>query len=223
MAKKAKPKRTKKYCKAKRAQRVASHELRNLIIAYVSGLRGCVFIDMKEYCIVRPSRALVGLASIAHPWSCYLSVHGTTQLGEHYSKSEQLFSKPNERRYQSELASTFESYHHKLIETMPEAHRRSTGWLACPNGREFSEKEAGEIFARLGAWDQTITDALRGSNLSLSAVNSEDYQHALNDAGVSETDASIPERENMLIEASDVDLALRELFARQRTELEVSA
>ena len=44
-------------------------------------------------------------------------------------------------------------YHAKLIPTIPEHQRVAVGWIASPAGIELTEKEAGDLFVALQAWN----------------------------------------------------------------------
>lgn len=144
MAKVRKP-----YNKMKQLQRVGDHLLKDIVIAYVDHLDGCVFINRKKQYIVKPNDAIMGAVSRPHKWSCYIAAFGRTAVDE-YMKSEVL-TVPS-RYYQDDLAPLFEEYHTRLVESVPEHHRCAVGWIADPFGGDISEKEAGEIFTKLEAW-----------------------------------------------------------------------
>ena len=140
----------KKYNKAKQYNRFAKHHLKDLVVAYTDDLKGCVMLDTKRQELVKPNELTVACIEMPHQWSCFIAAMGRTQLGEEYMKAEQIFT-PS-KFYQRDLAPIFEAHHAELIKQMPDHHLCSVGWIACPNGREFTEKEAADIFTKLGAW-----------------------------------------------------------------------
>jgi len=142
-------KKRKAFNKIKQLNRVADHLLKDILICYVDDLEGCVMLDKKRQQIIRPSEAMIASAARPHNWSCYIAIFGRSELDE-YMKSEQLFTPA--KYYQQDLAPVFEEYHAKLLKSMPEHHLCGVGWIASTRGEELSEKEAGEIFRRLGAW-----------------------------------------------------------------------
>ena len=59
----------------------------------------------------------------------------------------------NEPCYQSDLLDVLHEHHLNLLAGCNEAHILNVGWLASPVGHEWTEKEAGDIFTKLNAWD----------------------------------------------------------------------
>ena len=150
MTKKRKP-----YNKMKQLVRVADHLTKDVLVGYTTSLAGCVMIHRKQLRLIPPEsregKQVVAALGRPHQWSCTIAVFGRTALGEEYMKSEAVVTKS--RYYQSDLAPTFEEYHAKLIPKIPEHQRVAVGWLASPAGVELTEKEAGDIFVALQAWN----------------------------------------------------------------------
>jgi len=142
----------KKYNKFTQLARFADHQLKNILVCYTDNLNGCVLFDKKERYIVKPNSVLIASVGFPHQWSCYVGAFGRTALGEEYMKSEQIFT--NSKYYQEDLAPLFEEHHMKLMQSIPDHQRCGVGWIASPKGIELTEKEAGEIFNKLGAWDE---------------------------------------------------------------------
>ena len=84
-----------------------------------------------------------------YKWSVYMSVFGFD--GTKYSKSESLLC--DEHINQSELVEYLNDKHQAMIENFNPLHICGAGWIAQPSGYDFSEKEAGNIFYKLGAWE----------------------------------------------------------------------
>lgn len=139
----------KKFNKMKQMGRFADHLLKDIVVAYVDRLEGCVFVDRKKQYIVKPTEPMIGAISRPHKWSCYIAVFGRTAIDE-YMKSEVL-TVPS-KYYQEDLAPIFEEHHLKLMQSVPDHHRCAVGWIADPFGGDISEQEAGNIFTKLEAW-----------------------------------------------------------------------
>ena len=149
------PSKRKAYNKMKQLTRVADHLAKDVLIGYTTSLAGCVMIQRKQLRLIPPEsregRQVVAALGRPHTWSCTIAVFGRTALGEEYMKSEAVVT--DTRYFQSDLAPTFEEYHSKLIPKIPEHQRVAVGWIASPAGIELSEKEAGDIFVALQAWN----------------------------------------------------------------------
>lgn len=147
----AKPR--KKYNKMKQLTRVADHLIRNKVICYTDDLAGCIVVDLKSNRVVPPEskegKQVIAALSRPHVWSCFIAAFGRSL--DQYMKSEQIIT--SSRYYQADLAPTFEEYHTKLIKSVPEHHRCGVGWIASPEARDFTEKEAADIFEALGVWE----------------------------------------------------------------------
>ena len=141
----------KRYNKAKHFTKFAEHHMRDIVIAYLDSWEGCHFVDVKREQIVKANDLLVSCANMPHQWSAYLAVFGRTQLGEEYMKSVEVTT-PS-RFYQKDLAPVLEAHHLELMKSINERDRAGVGWLASPAGKTFTEKEAGELFTKLGAWN----------------------------------------------------------------------
>ena len=139
----------KKYNKHKNVGKLADALLRDIVICYADNLKGCVMLDRKQSKLIRPTEAMVAAASVPHQWSCFIAALGRTKFDE-YFKAEQIFT-PS-KFYQSDLAPIFEMHHAQLMRKVPEDQLCGVGWIADPNGNDISEKEAGSIFEKLGAW-----------------------------------------------------------------------
>ena len=143
-------KKRKAYNAQKQKLRVADHILRNIVVAYSQNLGGCSFVDLKKQVIVAPNDQLIAAVEKAHKWSCFIAAFGRTLI-EDYMKSESLH--PTGRYSQKKLAPVFEDQHLALAKTVPEHQLVGLGWIASPHGIELTEKEAGEIFRKLNAWE----------------------------------------------------------------------
>jgi len=141
----------KKYNKAKHFTQFAEHHMRDIVIGYLDRWEGCHFIDVKHEQIVKPNDLLASCANMPHKWAAYLAVFGRTQLGEEYMKSVEVTT-PS-RFYQKDLAPVLEAHHLELMKQVPDHHRCGVAWIASPTGKTFSEKEAGELFTKMGAWE----------------------------------------------------------------------
>ena len=142
----------KKYSKAKHFTKFAEHHMKNTVLGYLNSWGGCHFIDVKHQAIIKANDLLTSCAMMPHQWSAYLAVFGRTQLGEEYMKSMEIVT-PS-RFYQRDLAPILEAHHLELIKQVPDHHRCSVGWIASPTGKTFTEKEAGELFTKMGAWSE---------------------------------------------------------------------
>jgi len=146
-------KKRKAYNPMKQLTRVADHLTNNVMIAYLDSFSGCVMLDLKHSRLIPPEsregKQVLAALSRPHKWSCFIACFGRTAVDE-YMKSEQIFT--SSRYYQDDLAPVFEEKHFDLIKSMPEHHRCGVGWLASPKGIELTEKQAGDIFNKLGAW-----------------------------------------------------------------------
>lgn len=155
ITKKHQRQRRKKYNKLKQLTRVADHLAKDVLVGYTTGLKGCVMIHRKQLRLIPPEsregRQVTAALGRPHTWSCTIAVFGRTPLGEEYMKSE--FIHTDTKYFQTDLAPVFEEYHAKLIPTIPEHQRVAVGWIASPAGIELTEKEAGDMFVALQAWN----------------------------------------------------------------------
>jgi len=148
-------KKRKAYNKMKQLTRVADHLLKNVLIGYTDSLKGCVVFNIKQGRIIPPEsregKQVIAALGRPHTWSCYCAAFGRTQLGEQYMKSSVVVTET--RYFQEDLAPVFEEEHAQLIKAVPDHHRCAIGWIASPQGVEFTEKEAESIFSALGVWE----------------------------------------------------------------------
>jgi len=141
----------KKYNKAKHFTQFAEHHMRDIVIAYLDSWEGCHFVDVKREQIVKANDLLVSCSEMPHQWSAYLAVFGQTQLGEKYMKSVEITTPA--RYYQKDLAPVLEAHHLELMKSVPEHHRTAVAWTASPTGLTFTEKEAEDLFSKMGVWE----------------------------------------------------------------------
>ena len=143
------PKIRKKYNKMKQLNRVADHLLKDIVVCYVDNLKGCVMVDTKSDCIIKPSEAMIASASRPHNWSCTIIALGKNGDQEYFKSSH---IKSNAKYYQADLAPVFESHHLDLTKDMNPNQLCGVAWVASPNGVELSEPEVCRILTKLQAW-----------------------------------------------------------------------
>lgn len=85
----------------------------------------------------------------AYKWSVYLCVFGFN--GERYTKSKVIIC-PGPLK-QSDLVNFLNDEHQEMIRGFNPAHLVGAGWIAQPYAYDFSEKQAFDIFEKLGAWE----------------------------------------------------------------------
>lgn len=142
-------KKRKAYNPNKQLNRVAKHLIKNILVCYTDGLKGCVMYDFKQDVLIKPTGAMIAALDFPYQWSCFIAAFGRTKFDE-YMKSEQIITPAKYK--QIDLADVFEAHHAQLIERVPEPQLCGVGWIADPFGRELSEKDAGKIFEKLEAW-----------------------------------------------------------------------
>jgi hypothetical protein len=140
----------KAYNPVKQLNRMADHLLKNVVVVYVDHLKGCVMVDTKRKIRLKPSQAMVASINRPHKWSCFIAAFGRTPHDE-YFKGESIITPA--KYYQADLAPIFEMHHQNLIKRIPEHQLCGVGWIADPFGNDLSEKDAGEIFSMLDAWN----------------------------------------------------------------------
>lgn len=91
------------------------------------------------------------LSLFRYKWSIYLSVLGVDSEGKRYSKSEVVTCKVP--TLQSDLVKYLNDRHQALIKGFNPNHICSAAWIAQPTGKDFTEKEAFDIFVRLGTFE----------------------------------------------------------------------
>lgn len=157
MAKK-KSKRAGKHDLYKRYERTALGTVKryNLAISY-SYLNNQYsrLIDDKNMVGLRPAPLLIDmLTKIRYKWGVTIAALCVDQEGRKYMRSE--FIKANEPYLQSELADYLEDEHERLLESCNRSHLVNATWIASPIGREYTEKEAFDIFEALGSWYEDV-------------------------------------------------------------------
>ena len=137
----------------RRLERLGNAVLKNCAITFVAGGNGlCEMVDLKTRRAFKPGPALAKTIEAGrYTWSVYCAVFCRDQAGVEYMQGLEVAT--NEPCYQSDLLSVLHEHHLSLLAGCNEAHVLNVGWLASPVGHEWTEKEAGTIFAKLDAWD----------------------------------------------------------------------
>ena len=137
----------------KRMERVCRAALKNCAVSFLAGSSNkCQLIDIKTNRLFSPTLSLSKvIESGSYLWSVYCAVFCRDQNGKEYMQG--LTIKTNEPCRQSDLLSVLHENHLQLLNGCNDAHTLNVGWLASPTGREWSEKEVGNIFTKLEAWD----------------------------------------------------------------------
>jgi hypothetical protein len=86
-------------------------------------------------------------------WSVLLVVLGNTG-SERYQKAIQV--RTPYPMLMRQLQPYLEPIHRELIDTMPRHHLHNIGWIARTDGKEWTEKDAFDIFEKLGAFDNKV-------------------------------------------------------------------
>ncbi len=134
----------------KRCQRIAQAGIRNLAVIYTTSTKGCVLFDHKNQHIIKATETLVGALGYPYRWTGFLAVLCHNRVKGDYMRG--LVVKTQERHFHGDLADVFTEHHADLIDSCNQNDMQTVAWIASPNGIEFTEKEAGEIFERLEAW-----------------------------------------------------------------------
>jgi len=137
----------------RRMERLGKAVLKGCAISFVAGGNGlCQMVDLKTQRGFKPGPALARTIEAGrYTWSVYCAVFCRDQNGGEYMQSVVVTT--NEPCYQSDLLDVLHEHHLNLLAGCNEAHILNVGWLASPVGHEWTEKEAGDIFTKLNAWD----------------------------------------------------------------------
>jgi hypothetical protein len=144
-------KRNKKYNKYKNAEICTDYALKNVFVAFVTGQDdSCLVINRKGELLHTSYKLYRAIAEVKHKWSVYMSVFGFEPCGDPYNKSSELSTKV--RYYQRDLVDVLNKEHQKLVKNFNQEQKHGAGWIASPVGVRLEEKEAFNIFEKLGAW-----------------------------------------------------------------------
>jgi len=137
----------------RRLERLGKSVLKGCAISFVAGGDGlCRMVDLKTKKGFKAGPALAKTIEVGrYTWSVYCAVFCRDQTGKEYMQS--LVVTTNEPCKQSDLLSVLHEHHLSLLDGCNTAHTLNVGWLASPVGHEWTEQEAGAIFAKLDAWD----------------------------------------------------------------------
>jgi len=137
----------------RRMERLGKAVLKGCAISYIGGDGGlCKMVDIKTQRSFKPGPAIAKTIEAGrYSWSIICAVFCRDQTGKEYMKS--IVIKSTEPRQQDELLDVLHDNHKNLLGECNAAHTVSVGWLASPVGHEWTEKEAGDIFTKLNAWD----------------------------------------------------------------------
>jgi hypothetical protein len=144
-------KRNKKYNKYKNAEICTDYALKNTFIANISNIEGCMFINKKGELLHVDEMVFRAISEVKHYWGVYLAGLGIQPDGQIYTKGDAFVTK--ERFFQSDLTEFVKSRHEKLIKNFNTEQLTAAGWIASPVGGDLTEKEATEIFEKLGGFN----------------------------------------------------------------------
>lgn len=142
-------KRNKKYNKYKNAEICTDYALKNIYVAYTTSDDDCLLINKKGELMHITHKIYRAIAEVKHKWSVYMSAFGKQPDGKSYSKSSEVIT--SNRYFQHELIDTLNQEHIKLVKNFNDQQFTGAGWIASPVGAELTEKEAADIFEKLGA------------------------------------------------------------------------
>lgn len=137
----------------RRLERLGKAVLKGCAIIFVAGNNGlCQMVEIKTKKTFKPGVSLAKTITAGrYIWSIYLAVFCRDQTGKEYMQSVVITTK--EPCLQCEVQDVLKNHHFKLLDGCNSAHILNVGWLASPIGHDWTEKEAGEIFANMNAWD----------------------------------------------------------------------
>jgi len=145
-------KRNKKYNPKKINGVVDRIALKNKLVTYVTGDDiNNLYCLRQDKQIVVDKRLAYALGNQPFEWSVVIAVFCRDQNGQEYTKSELIAS--NEKYYQHELIEFLNDQHNTLIKSVNRHHFIGAGWMASPEGQDFSEAEIDRIFRKLGAFE----------------------------------------------------------------------
>lgn len=153
-------KRNKRYNPNKINGAIDRIALKKKIVTYVTGdsVNNLYCLNQDKQIQV-DKRLAFALGNQPFEWSVIIAVFCRDQNGEEYLKSELVSAK--EKYFQHELIEVLNEQHKALIKSVNRNHFIGAGWLASPEGRDFSESETDRIFRKLGAF-QAERDADTG-------------------------------------------------------------
>lgn len=145
-------KRNKRYNPKKVVRLIDRMVLKNKVVTYVTGDSYNNLYCLKQKKLISVDKKIaVALAEQPFEWSILIAVICRDQNGTEYIKSELIAS--NQKYFQHELISFLAEKHQKLIQSVNRTHVIGVGWLASPEGRDWEEDQAGQIFEQLGAFN----------------------------------------------------------------------
>ena len=137
----------------RRLERLGKAVLKGCAITFLAGGDGlCKMVDIKTQKLFKAGLALAKtIEEGRYSWSVYCAVFCRDQNGKDYMKGVVIKTMDNCR--QNDLVEALHLNHLALLEDCNQSHTLNVGWLASPTGHEWTEKEAGEIFTKMNAWD----------------------------------------------------------------------
>ena len=139
--------------KQRRLERLGKAVLKGTAIIFVAGNNGlCQMVEIKTKKTFKPGVSLAKTITAGrYTWSIYLAVFCRDQTHKEYMKSDVITTK--QPYLQCEIESVLKNHHLNLLNRCNSAHILNVGWLASPTGHDWTEKEAGDIFVNMNAWD----------------------------------------------------------------------
>lgn len=145
-------KRNKKYNPIKFVQVNNERILKGFAVAYIANdvpNNPIMLIDLKGNEKPVTKTMSDALTKFRYKWCIYLCVFGLDGQDK-YTKSKVV--ECSEPYLQSDLVVFLNTEHQKMMKEFNQNHIYGAGWIASPVGIDFSEKEAFDIFDKLGAW-----------------------------------------------------------------------
>ena len=137
----------------RRIERLGKAVLKGCAITFLAGGDGlCRMIDLKTQKVFSAGPALAKTIETGrYSWSVYCAVFCRDQTGKEYMQGVVVSTKNGCK--QNDLQEVLHEHHLQLLKGCNDAHTLNVGWLASPVGHEWDEKEVGDIFTKLEAWD----------------------------------------------------------------------
>lgn len=137
-----------------RTERIQRAAIKNCAVMWYGGAEFSYCVNLKSGKRIRVGEVMESAYNSLHlRWSVLLVVLGQAGTERCQEATQVRIPEPMLMR---QLQPYLEPLHRELIDTMPRHHLHNIAWIARTDGEEWTEKEAFDIFERLGAYNNKV-------------------------------------------------------------------
>ena len=136
------------YSQAKRAHRVASASLKDLVILYSPEFEGSIMLNPKKKVAIRPNQVTISaLMNVRHNWSIFLCAFGKTAEGDIYMRGDEYPFK--EKVFHHEIQDAIIEAHEELAKELGDEFH-TLGFIAGIRDWNWDPDDAFKLFREIG-------------------------------------------------------------------------